>query len=48
MYHNYHKNVTRKIYYRKTRDANTYSQAKPTPLGESKPMLTGHHSLKLH
>jgi hypothetical protein len=42
------KNVTRKIYYHKTRDAYTYSQAKPTPLRESRPMLMGHYSLKLH
>jgi hypothetical protein len=41
-------NVTRKIYYHKTRDAYTYSQAKPTPLREFRPMLTGHHSSKLH
>jgi hypothetical protein len=41
-------NVTRKIYYHKTHDANTYSQAKPTPLRKSKPMLTEHHSSKLH
>jgi len=41
-------NVTRKIYYHKTRDAYTYNQAKPTPLREFRPMLTGHHSLKLH
>jgi hypothetical protein len=41
-------NVTRKIYYHKTHDANTYSQAKPTPLRESRPMLTWHHSLELH
>jgi hypothetical protein len=34
-------NVTKKIYYH---DANIYSQTKPTPLRESKPMLTGHHS----
>ncbi len=42
------KNVTRKIYYHKTCDANTYNQAKPTPLRESRSMLTGHHSSKLH
>ncbi len=41
-------NVTRKIYYHKIRDANTYSQAKPTPLRESRPMLTRHHSSELH
>jgi hypothetical protein len=41
-------NVMRKIYYHKTRDANTYSQAKPTPLRESRLMLIGHHSSKLH
>jgi hypothetical protein len=41
-------NVTRKIYYHKTRDENTYSQAKPTPLKESRPMLIGHHNSKLH
>jgi hypothetical protein len=41
-------NVTRKIYYYKTHDENTYSQSKPTPLKESRPMLTGHHSSKLH
>jgi hypothetical protein len=41
-------NVMRKIYYHKTRDAYTYSQAKPTPLREFRPMLTGHHSSKLH
>jgi hypothetical protein len=41
-------NVTRKIYYHKTCDANTYSQAKLTPLRESRSMLMGHHSSKLH
>jgi hypothetical protein len=41
-------NVTRKIYYHKTRDAYTYSQAKPIPLREFRPMLMGHHSSKLH
>jgi len=41
-------NDTKKIYYHKTRDVNTYNQAKPTPLKESRPMLTGHHSSKLH
>ncbi len=41
-------NVTRNIYYHKTHDANTYSQAKPTPLRESMSMLTWHHSLELH
>jgi hypothetical protein len=41
-------NVTRKIYYHKTHDANTYSQAKPTPLRESRLMLTGHHNSELH
>jgi hypothetical protein len=41
-------NVTKKIYYHKTRDANTYNQAKPTPLEESKLMITGHHSSELH
>ncbi len=41
-------NDTRKIYYHKTRDVNTYSQAKPTQLRESRPMLMGHHSSKLH
>ncbi len=41
-------NAMRKIYYHKTRDANAYSQAKPTPLRNSRPMLTGHHSSELH
>jgi hypothetical protein len=41
-------NVTRKIYYHKTRDINTYSQAKPTPLKEYRLMVIRHHSLKLH
>jgi len=41
-------NVMRKIYYHKTRDAYTYSQAKPTPLRKSRSMLTRHHSSKLH
>jgi hypothetical protein len=41
-------NDTKKIYYHKTRDANIYSQAKPTPLKKSRPMLMGHHSSKLH
>jgi len=41
-------NDTRKIYYHKTRDANTYSQVKRTPLREFKLMLTRHHSSKLH
>ncbi len=41
-------NVMRKIYYHKTHDANTYSQAKPTPLRKSSSMLTGHHNSKLH
>jgi hypothetical protein len=41
-------NVTRKIYYHKTHDANTYSQAKSTPFRKSKPMLIGHHSSELH
>jgi hypothetical protein len=42
------KNVTKKIYYHKTHDANTCSQAKPTPLKESRPMLIRHHSSELH
>ncbi len=41
-------NVMRKIYYHKTHDANTYSQAKPIPLRESRLMLIGYHSLELH
>jgi hypothetical protein len=41
-------NVTRKIYYHKTHDANTYSQAKPTPLRESRLMLIGRHNSELH
>jgi len=41
-------NDTRKIYYHKTRDANTYNQTKPAPFKESRSMLTGHHSSKLH
>jgi len=41
-------NVTKNIYYHKIHHANTYSQAKPTPLKESMPMLIGHHGSELH
>jgi hypothetical protein len=41
-------NVTWKIYYHKTHDENTYSQAKLTTFRESRPMLTKHHSSELH